>query len=792
MIKKYLKDLSEYLLKNYPGSCLMPSRDGGKIPLEAHKNEKYTMDNFKYKGINECNDGVLILLTEKLIVVDIDDKETCNKMEELFAEFKETVICETNKGRHYYFNRTIHSMCIKDGVRQMDNLAIDIKTLTSTGTRGVISIPPSPNKKWYRELGKYKVLDMPDNFTEFYINKTEKTGIKKIVKKIKKSKIDNKVMVNLDEIKELVSILSDKRLDNYNNWLELGWCLHNIDSDNLLKTWIEASKRSNKYIEGECKEYWKTMINKGLGIGSLHMWCEEDNKYEYKRIINKRVLKEILNCVVAHVAVAEIAWKILDGKYICALSDGKLWYYYDNNLWRPDLSELKLRHELSTTIRDNFLMGKSVLNSRLSLDDLESNGSTTNKMKEHKKACDRLDRIAEKLQDENFKNNLMLSMREYFYDEKFLENLDNNSNLLGFKNGIWDLREGKFRKSIPTDYVSMNVGYNYMEDVNEEYRDNIEKYWKMMHPNEDQREYLKMMYSRQLYGDNGCNLFHVHAGYQGSAGNGKTKFFDIMERCLGDYIKKFGVEFLTAKDRPEAGKAMPEYQRWKGRRILYCTEPKSDDILNTGIMKDLTGGENITYRLLFSNQMLEYRPKFKLHIMCNDAPQVDGTDSGVKRRIRKIDYISQFVDEDDIDEENNMYKKSENLLEDYDNNDEMKMEFLRILLNKYKHDYGFIAPEIIQNNSLMYLQENDKVYNFINEYIEKDENEYFTLKDAKELLKKTERNSNKISTLKNDLQKALKITCWEQKKIKGINIKNVFLGYKIKEEKLEFIDDLES
>jgi phage/plasmid-associated DNA primase len=383
-------------------------------------------------------------------------------------------------------------------------------------------------------------------------------------------------------------------------------------------------------------------------------------------------------------------------------------------------------------------------------------------------------------------------MREYFYDEKFMENLDNNSNLIGFTNGVWELKRGIFRKSRADDYVSLNVGYDYIKDINNDYKENIDNYWRMMHPNEEQRLYLKKMYARQLYGDNGCNLFHVHAGYQGSAGNGKTSFFDIMDRCLGDYIKKFSVKFLTAKDRPEVGKPMAEYEAWRGCRILYCTEPNHDDILNTGIMKDLTGGEKITYRLLFSNENKEYRPKFKLHIMCNDAPRVDGTDSGVKRRIRKVDYLSQFVDKEYVDELNSMFLKHEGLLEDYDVNPGMKMEFLRILLNEYNHEYSFSPPKIILENSLMYLQENDKVYNFINEFVKKDNEGYFTLKEAKELFKKSEHNNNKLSTLKNDLQKALKTTCFDQKKIDGKNITNVFLGYKIINNKLELIDDLES
>lgn len=172
----------------------------------------------------------------------------------------------------------------------------------------------------------------------------------------------------------------------------------------------------------------------------------------------------------------------------------------------------------------------------------------------------------------------------------------------------------------------------------------MEKYWKTLHPNPDQRMYVLQTFARQLYGDSGRELFHIHAGHNGSAANGKTSAFLVLEKILGEYVRKTQVSILTATKREEANKPQPEFAYWRGRRILYVTEPEHDEKLHTGILKDLTGGEKINYRLLFSNLIVSYKPTFKLHLMCNDPPKLDGTDDGIKRRIRKIDYISRFVE----------------------------------------------------------------------------------------------------------------------------------------------------
>jgi putative DNA primase/helicase len=252
-----------------------------------------------------------------------------------------------------------------------------------------------------------------------------------------------------------------------------------------------------------------------------------------------------------------------------------------------------------------------------------------------------------------------------------------------------------------------------------------------------------------------------------------------MEMCLGDYCRKFGVEMLTAKQRIEAGKPMPEFRYWNGVRILYCTEPNHSDVLNTGIMKDLTGGEKIIYRMLFSNEMSDFRPQFKLSIMCNDTPKIDGSDSGVKRRIRKIDYMSQFVSEDQVDESKHFYRRDDGFIYRMREDPRFKMEFLRYLLDNYDHDYEFAMPDVVKSNSAMYLDENDGVYNFAEEYIVKDENSYFTLKQAKDAFKMSEHFNGKLLTLKNDLQKLLKCVCVEQKKINKRVERSVFSGYKI-------------
>ena len=654
------------------------------------------------------------------------------------------------------------------------------------------SLKETPNI--YEKLELIELLSIRNKFRDPDVNPILKQIDKPVVEapKPKTESIRSAIRPDLEIVIKLVQILNPTRADNYEEWMHVGWCLHNISSE-LLDTWDTFSTQSSKYTQGECEKLWDNMKTEGLSIGTLHYWAKEDNLTEYKQIIQNSIFNNIKICNGSHEYVATIVYSILKYKYVCASSDGKLWYIFNGVLWKPDPSELNLRREISTTVREQYMQTMNKLAYSQSTDDMESTTSTSTTVDQIKKYCEKLLKTAFKLQDSSFKDKVVKEMRVHFYKENFLTDLDANPNLIGFQNGVWCLKEKEFRSSSPEDYISYSVGYDYHLEINPEYRQNVIRYFERLHPDKEQREYVLKTLARQFYGDHGGELFHIHAGFQASAGNGKSVFFEVLELCFRDYIHKFQVEILVVKQRGDPHKPIPEFKNWRGKRILYCTEPNSDDKLNSGVLKELTGGESISYRMLFSNEIVKFRPMYKLSIMCNDAPIVEGNDEGIKRRIRKIDYLSKFVNRDEVDESNHCYEKDLNFVDQFKQENALKMEFARYILEHYDHAYKYEMPDIIKKSSTMYIDENNNVLNFVKEFIVKDTDGFFTLKEAKEHFKNSQHFNGKLTTLKNDLQKILKIQCIEEKKIKGRKYRSAFMGYSfIQAEIEENEDDIEA
>lgn len=802
-----LRDLQKYLIREYPGSVLIPSRAGGKIPRFSHKDGQYTASRFLSDGYSQCRDGCLIILSEDLIVIDVDDGDIFRKLEGEIPELCETVCCETAKGRHYYFSATARSRGanMKDGARQMRapggeySFPIDIKTMSSSGTGGLISIPPSPNKRWLRELGVARVLPMPDAFVDFYVAhntspRPEGGGSQPALEDVSSEDLapvverrvfrsrHSEMNSETEEALDLLELLAPRRAAERNDWMSVGWCLHNIDaSEEMLGAWDRFSRTCPaKYVPGECARLWGTMRRDGLRMGSLHMWARQDSPAEYRRYMIERVFEDVRDCNGSHFSIASIAHKLYGKRYVCASTNGKLWYHFDGTLWEEDPEGIRLRLEMKRDLRAHFTRALG----RVRMQEAETQSSASSASVASRDLCERLLRITYRIEDTGFVESVLKAMRDLFYDRTFLARLDANPNLIAFTNGVFELKDKRFRAATYDDWQSLSVGYAWREDSNSGVRDEIVRYMEQLHPCAEQREYMIKTLARQLYGDTGGELFHVHAGFKGSAGNGKTKFFEVLELVLGDYVHKFPVEMLVSKNRGDAHRPVPEYKLWRARRVLYCTEPNADERLNSGVLKELTGGEVIHYRMLYSNDLHKFRPVYKMHIMCNDVPQLDGADEGVRRRIRKVDYVSRFVDASEVDESANRYRRDMGFIDRFKETEDYRLEFLKYLLEHYDHGYKYEMPGVVRENSVAYLEENDGVLKFVRENVVEDRHGWFTLKDAKDLYRGSEYFDPRVR-LKTALEKTLRTSCVEQKKIQGIKHKYVFLGYAIKAQEVE-------
>ena len=254
-----------------------------------------------------------------------------------------------------------------------------------------------------------------------------------------------------------------------------------------------------------------------------------------------------------------------------------------------------------------------------------------------------------RLKRTNDKNNIMREAAEIFYDEEFIRNMDTNKYLMCFNNGVVDFTNKVFREGYPEDYITKTTKINYVsieefrgENIAEykETIDELNEFMNKLFPIPDLNRYMWDHLSSCLIGANKNQTFNV---YHGSGSNGKSILADLMSVTLGEYKGTIPITLVT-DSRGKIGGTSDEVLKLKGVRYAVMQEPQKGMKLNEGIMKELTGGDPLQARGLYSESEI-FDPQFSLVVCTNNLFDIESNDDGTWRRIRKCDFKSKFVDE---------------------------------------------------------------------------------------------------------------------------------------------------
>lgn len=509
---------------------------------------------------------------------------------------------------------------------------------------------------------------------------------------------------DIDMVKGLLPLLSRERCNRYHEWIEVGFCLHNIDSS-LLGVWTDWSRQSGKFKSGECETYWSKFKNDGLSIASLYRWAKIDSPESYtslKRTEVSQCLMDSLSCT--NVDVANAVYALYKHEYVCASLKGNDWYQFTEHRWRKVDKGFTLRQNISTKLAQEYIKLNSYYK-KMTFDTVESE-----KLEEYKKKIKKCDEAIKLVKTTTFKDQVMRECAELFYDSQFYNRTDSKLHILSFENGIYDLNQSIFRDGLPDDYCTLSCGINYIE-----YNKNCPVVKEIMSliecilPQQEERTYTLKLLGSFLSGSTGDQKFHI---WTGTGANGKSTIVELFENSFGEYCCKLPITVLTQKRGSSSG-ATPEISRTKGKRFVSMQEPDQESKINVGYMKELSGGDKISARGLFSD-MVEFKPQFKMILCCNKLPGVPSNDGGTWRRLRVLDFPSKFVDSPT---EPNEYKKDSTIAEKSKNWGSYFISILLQYYERYKKE-GLKEPESVLHHTREYQKKSDMILDFIEETLE--------------------------------------------------------------------------
>ena len=264
------------------------------------------------------------------------------------------------------------------------------------------------------------------------------------------------------------------------------------------------------------------------------------------------------------------------------------------------------------------------------------------KKSENELNIERCQKIIFNLKTSPFKRNIMKEAEEIFFDPEFERKLNSDISKVAFNNGVYCLKDHKFRDGMPSDYIGLKMKVNYRPEFTMESPEvlDILSFFEKIFPNPEIRRYFLGIQSEIFWGRNTRKLFQL---WIGKGDNGKSVTQKLFEELLGPLCVILPSSLLTGK-RTASSSASPELVRaGQGCRLCFMQEPNKTDKFNVGLLKELSGNDKFYARALHRDP-IDINPMFKLVCTANHAPIVENsqTDEAVWNRIKLIPFESYF------------------------------------------------------------------------------------------------------------------------------------------------------
>ena len=309
--------------------------------------------------------------------------------------------------------------------------------------------------------------------------------------------------------KKLLEIISDNRAANYSDWINVGWTLHNINSIELEEDWIKFSKRCiNKFNLQECKRVWNSARDGGYSISSLFWWAKNDNPTKYLEIIRDNINWLLVEAESGtHYDIARVIYELYKYFFKCSSIDTNTWYEFQENKWVLVEKAYTLSNIISSDlVKDFCYLSAYYMTASASREGTERDAYIN-------KANNINQKIINNLKKHTFKDSVLKECANLFIDSTFFDKLNENKDLLGFDNGVYDLKLGLFRPGTPDDHITFSVGYKYIEFTEDhEIVKKIYDYFSKVQVDPEMRHYLFLLMSSFLDGHTHLQKFIFWTG----------------------------------------------------------------------------------------------------------------------------------------------------------------------------------------------------------------------------------------------------------------------------------------
>lgn len=210
-----------------------------------------------------------------------------------------------------------------------------------------------------------------------------------------------------------------------------------------------------------------------------------------------------------------------------------------------------------------------------------------------------------------------------------LADFDRHPYLLNCANGTVDLRTGELAPHDRTQLHTKTTGVPYDPGAT---CPEFLRVLARVQPDPDVRTFLERYFGMALIGE---IRHHALAVMIGTGANGKTTVCEAVRHAVGDYGGIAPADLLTDVQRD--GGPSDAVANLRGRRLVLLSETESGRRLREARVKLLTGGDEITARRLYENEVT-FTPSHTLVMFTNHRPEITTGGDALWRRLHVVPF----------------------------------------------------------------------------------------------------------------------------------------------------------
>jgi len=301
------------------------------------------------------------------------------------------------------------------------------------------------------------------------------------------------------------------------------------------------------------------------------------------------------------------------------------------------------------------------------------------KKEELRKNLEKYRKQQKSIDSSSYYSQLLKHLKTKLLDNSFIHKLDNYPYMLCFKNGVFNMKTNKFTKNFKQcPNITKTIDYDYEKAKDEDKKQVLEIIKKICNCNDKHLAYYLSVLGYSLTGDASKeqSIFFC-IGNKGA--NGKTLIFN----ALSEHVLKGFVNKIDRKAFQEGyEKKHKHLMDFRTNRILFIEELAKKKSLDIETLKEVADGNTISNEVMFGTKE-DINIMAKLFCLGNHTPNIED-DGGTSRRVRQLEFTSEFKDGVEDDYEKRIFKKDKSMGDKLGG--EYKLALLNLLLD-YAHDY---------------------------------------------------------------------------------------------------------